>query len=145
MPIDGYTTKVPVSRTVGEIQTLLAQAGADRIMIEYEQGNAKGVSFLLKTPGGDLAFRLPSRPKGVYSVMVDDPKVPQKLKTWEQASRVAWRNIKKWVEAQLAFIEADQATLPELFLPFGITTDGGTVYEKYMGDRLALEEGRNDD
>ena len=35
MPILNYTTTVPAARTVGEVQALLAGAGASAIMLQY--------------------------------------------------------------------------------------------------------------
>jgi len=43
---------------------------------------------------------------------------------------VAWRVVKDWIEAQLALLETKMVTLPQLFLPYAVTADGSTLYER---------------
>lgn len=50
-----YSTTVPVARTVGEIQDILARAGADAVGTRYENRRPVGVSFMLDTPAGVVA------------------------------------------------------------------------------------------
>ena len=72
-----------------------------------------------------------------------DKKVPGSLKNKEQALRVSWRIIKEWVEAQMAIIEAGQAELSEVFLPYAVTKDGDTVYQKLKsGNDFLLLSGK---
>ena len=72
--------------------------------------------------------------------MCKDDKVQRKLKTEEQARRVAWRITKDWVEAQMAIVEAQLASLPEVFLPYAVTNTGQTLFEvtKDSGMRMLL-------
>jgi hypothetical protein len=68
----------------------------------------------------------------------------RKLRSREQARRVAWRITLSWLEAQLALIQAGLATLDQVFLPFCQDPAGVTLYErmrqaKFSG--LLLEEG----
>ena len=55
--------------------------------------------------------------------------------------RTAWRITKDWVEAQMAIVETKMVTLPQVFLPYAVTQNGQTVYEKILengGDGLKL-------
>lgn len=46
MPLLNYTTKVSTDKTVGEIQKMLAKAGAKAILSEYDNdGEVSAVSF----------------------------------------------------------------------------------------------------
>ncbi|MCH8134806.1 MAG: hypothetical protein IIB77_02370, partial [Proteobacteria bacterium] len=57
--------------------------------------------------------------------------IPKRLRTREQASRVAWRIIKDWLRAQLAIIETEQAEMVEVFLPYAQhPVTGQTLYEQ---------------
>jgi hypothetical protein len=47
-----------------------------------------------------------------------------------QAKRVAWRQILRWVEAQLALTETKMAKLHEVFMPYLIVDKGQTIFEK---------------
>ena len=72
-------------------------------------------------------------------MMVEDTKISPRLQNYEQAERVSWRQVKKWIEAQLAFIEAEQAILAQLFLPFAITQNGETIYNKIYSNHKFLQ------
>jgi hypothetical protein len=133
MPILNYTTNVPAAKTVGEIVTMLAKAGAEEILSEYHKGTTrpKGIRFKLDTSehGGQI-YRLPVNPEGVFQAMVENSKIPRSLKNQEQAERVAWRIAKDWIESQLALVEAGNARMAEAFMPYMLVGGGGrTLYE----------------
>jgi len=130
MAILNYTTSIKTEKTASEIQKKLAIAGAQAVLSEYdEDGIMCAMSFRIQTKGDLLSFRLPINIEGVYRALCDDDKVPRRLQTYEQAARVAWRIVKDWIEAQLAIIEAGQAELQQVFLPYAQNQDGQTVYE----------------
>jgi hypothetical protein len=148
-----YTTSVPVTKTVGEVQAILAAAGADRVSILYSDRQPIGVGFTLATAHGDREFQLPVNVDGVQTVLARDARTG-KLKghaprggwaNYEQAARVAWRVAKDWLEAQLAIIEANMATLDQVMLPYLVIGDGRngqTLYEAYRArESVALTAG----
>lgn len=126
-----YTTSISVEKTAGEIQTKLVAAKASAVMQEYAGGVLARISFKVTTLHGEHAFQLPANIDGVFAAMKRNPKIPPKLKTREQAARVGWRIVKDWVEAQLAIIEADMATLPQVFLPYMQVSPDDTVYTMF--------------
>jgi hypothetical protein len=129
MAILNYTTTIDSVKTIAEIQSILSKHGACSITTDYVDELPVSVSFTIKLNNELLNFRLPSNPSGVYAVIQKDPKVPRRLKTKEQAQRVAWRITKNWVEAQMALVQAGLAQLPEVFLPYIINFDGQTLYK----------------
>ena len=132
-----YTTKIASHTTVGQIHRILAQAGAGAVNTEYDQQtNPIALTFGIEVKGHWVNFRLPSRWHGVERKLNEDPKVPKRLRTEEQARRIAWRIIKDWIEAQMAIIQADLATLPEVFLPYAITQSGRTLYQDFEAGNL---------
>jgi len=131
MAILNYTTKISAEKTVGEIQAILVKARASAVMSEFDNGIISRLSFKVTTVHGDHAFQLPANIEGVFNAMKRDHRVPQHLKIREQAARVAWRIIKDWVEAQIAIIEADMATLPQVFLPYMQISANDTVYSRF--------------
>lgn len=135
MPIKNYTTKVDVYQSLGEIQGALAKNGARKIMIDYdENGNPVGVTFGINTPQGSLGFLLPANIEGVLKVFAK-----QKIKTDRpQAERTAWRNIRDWVLAQMAFVEAGNVEVDEVFLPYLTDGKGRTLYQVYQSGQLLL-------
>jgi len=126
MAILNYTTSIATEKTAGEIQKKLSVAGAQAILSEYDKdGIMCSMSFRIN----NIFFKLPINIDGVYAAMSKDRNIPNKLKSYEQASRVAWRIIKNWIEAQVAIIQAGQAELVQVFLPYAQNKDGKTVFE----------------
>jgi hypothetical protein len=141
MPILNYTTKVPVSRTVGEIQGLLVKAGARSIMADYDgAGTVVGLSFAVESPLGLQGYTLPVRTERVLAVLERD-RVEPRYSTAEQSERVACRILKDWIEAQLALLRTEMVTLDQVMLPYMRTDDGRTVYDLYLDRQLALPKG----
>ena len=131
MPILNYTTKIDSEKTFVEIQKILARIGARKILADYTSGVLESISFMLEHRAIPVYFKLPARIPAIERILIDDPNVPRKLKTAEQASRVAWRICKDWIEAQVALVEAEQADVVEVFLPYAQHPDTGeTVYER---------------
>ena len=138
MPILNYTTKIAANKTVGEIQAILAKAGARNVSIDYDEtAEPAAVTFLVPVRDQLVSFRLPSRWSGVWAALKDDPAVPRALKTEAQARRVAWRIVKDWTEAQMAIIEAGLAELAEVFLPYAVNPNTGqTLFQEFEQNRL---------
>lgn len=138
MPLLNYTTQIDAHKTIGEISQLLARAGASAVMHDYDQnGYIVALSFKIKLGDNDIAFRLPTDWRPVLQVLENDYKVTPKLKTQEQALRVAWRITLRWIEAQVAFIETNMVTTAQVFLPYAVTSTGQSLYE-YIGQNTQL-------
>lgn len=134
MGILNYSTKIPASKTVAELQSYLGSHGAQHVSTEYDAGKPVAVRFAA-TLGAQLVwFRMPSDPQGVYAAMRSDRSVPPRYRTLEQAERTAWRIVKDWCEAQFALVEARQATLAQVFLPYALVNRDTTLYEQ-IADR----------
>lgn len=132
MAILNYTTQIAVEKTSAEIQKMLARAGAQAVLCEFDlDGVMTAMSFRLNTVHGVVSFRLPANIDGVEAAMRRDSSVPKRLKTREQAGRVAWRVVKDWIEAQLAIVTAEMANLVEVFLPYAQNEKGETVYQAF--------------
>lgn len=133
MPLLNYTTQISASKTIGEIMDILANAGAYQIMINYNADIpplADALTFIMLVRDGSLPFRLICHWREIQQILTNDKRVSgKKMKTAEHAHRVGWRIIKDWVEAQMAFIEAEQADLAQLFLPHAVGPDDRTLYE----------------
>lgn len=138
MPILNYTTSINADKTVGEIQKILARAGASDIAIKYANGNPVALAFSITVEGRAVAFRLPARWQGVLKRMDRDSKVARRLVTEDHALRVCWRILKDWLEAQLAIIDAEAASLAEVFLPYAVTKDGSTLFDAFVQNGMPL-------
>lgn len=148
MPLKDYTTKIDAAKTAGEVQTILAKAGATGVAMQYEDGEPVALAFTARTPFGMREFTVPADWQAVQRVLRRQ-KVAPALQTEEHARRVAWRITKDWVEAQLAIIQTEMVTIDQVMLPYMKTdhpTDARqvTVFEAYQeNQRLMIENGRD--
>jgi len=126
--LKNYTTTIKVEKTIMEIQTLLVAKGAQKIMTEYENGVAVGLTFLLNSPKGQIPVQLPARIEKVRKIVGVE-------RYAENADKIAWRNIKDWVDAQIALIETEMVTVHEVFLPYMIMGEQ-TLFEKFADGKL---------
>lgn len=134
-----YTTSVSVEESVLEIQKMLSTHGVTAMMTEYDGPRVSGVSFQIKMNGKPIGFKLPCNWRAVQQIFIlknsnrkrRNGRLEDKIKEDdEHSTRVAWRIIKDWVEAQLAMVEVNMVTVPQVFLPYAITKDGKTLSEK---------------
>jgi len=140
--IKNYTTEMSVEKSIMEIQAILAAHGAEKIMYDYDQGKPVGVSFLVTGPHGPMPVKLPARIENVRKVMEDNygSLGRNRNEYLKNTDKIAWRNIKDWVDAQMALIEIEMVTMPEVFLPF-IVLGEQTVYERFETGQLQLGPG----
>lgn len=140
-PLLNYTTTVAASRTIGQVQGLLVEAGARSVMTNYDEvGRATGIAFSIVTMHGPRSFMLPIAPERVEAVLKRE-RVKPHYQTPEQAERIAWRIVKDWLEAQLAIIRTEMVTLDQVMLPYMTGALGRSVYELYVDEQLALTTG----
>lgn len=142
MPILNYTTQVSPMRSIGQIQGNLVAHGAKAVLIQYQDQEPSGLSFLIPTPYGDLAFQLPANIEAVHAVLQQQRvrvEVPRAM-----AHRVAWRILKDWVEAQMAILESEMVTMEQIFLPY-MDTGGRTLYAALKEKRFYLTQGHEKD
>ena len=64
-----------------------------------------------------------------------------KVRIRAQAERVGWRQLLRWVQAQLAMIEVGMAQRAEVFMPYIQQADGRTFFEYFEAKQLALPPG----
>jgi hypothetical protein len=139
MPIAGYSTTVDAAKTAAEVSAMLAKRGASRIMTEYgDGGRATGLSFEIRAEYGVRGFELPIRAQGVLETLKRD-RAEKRYLTIEQAEKVAWRLVRDWLRAQLALIDAGSVSLDEVFFPWMIAGERGTMHEIYVSQQKAIE------
>lgn len=141
-PLLNYTTTIEAHKTVEQIQIILATHGATAMLMEYNNGVVRALSFKVPTPHGDVSFRLPSDPDAVLKVLQKQG-VPSRYSNRQQAVRVAWRIVKDWVEAQMALLETEMVRIEQIFLPYMLVGDGRTLYEQLASNRFELPKGRD--
>ena len=128
------TTKIPAGQTVGEIQRILGVYGAAAVMTQYENKEVVAVSFQIIFLDKTIPFVLPCRWEPIYNVLLKRRKRVKEsdiAEFQEQAKRVAWRQILRWVEAQLALVDTEMVKIQEVFLPYiQVGIKGQTLYQQ---------------
>lgn len=135
MPTLNYTTSVPASRTISEMQGLLVKHGAGAVVTHYTDQRASGLSFTLTTPHGARSFTLPVDVAAVHRLLTaqaNAKKIRAQYAELAHAERVAWRVAKDWLAAQLAIIEAQMATLDQVMLPYLHVDGQKTLYQAFV-------------
>lgn len=143
------TTKKEARTTVAEIQSLLGGSRAVRAChTEFdEEGEVASLGFVINVRGNDVPFRLPARFEPVFEhlQLKRSPQNRAKPESIErdrdQAVRVAWRQILRWVQAQLALVECGMVDMAEVFLPYALVQDNETtLYDRFIeGSQRMLE------
>jgi len=148
MPLLDYTSKVPVSRTIAQVQAKLVEHGARAVMMEYDdRGRTIALAFKVNMPNGDLPIRLPIDTAATLRVLqrqAENREIPGRYAEEAHAYRVAWRNIFHWVSAQLALLETEMVRLEQIFLPYVITPGGQTIYQVMAEKHFRLGPGEGD-
>ena len=68
MALLNYTTQIPVEKTIAEIEKMLAEGGANKILKEYDNdGHIESIAFKLLTSKGELPFKLPMNVEAVMA------------------------------------------------------------------------------
>ncbi len=154
-PIKNYTSDIPINRIFENLQRVLAEHGAKQITFDYaEDGKVYGIYFLVAVNGKALRIKLPAKVENAQAVlkkqwdanMISHKQGREKTYGYEQAYRVAWRNILDWVEAQMALLDIEMAKIEEIFLPYVVNSEGRTLFEFYEQHGFQLPSGgRNRD
>ncbi len=141
MPLLNYTTQIEASKTVGQIHGILVAHGARSILTNYDnQGQIESLSFEVETPHGIAHIKLPINVEAVLRVMMrSDSRVPRRLVNRTQATRIAWRIVKDWVEAQMAILETEMVKMEQIFLPYIQTQNGETLFEVFEARKMLTQ------
>lgn len=143
MALLNYTTRKKPEQTLSEIQQLLSHWDVSAIMTEYDGRQVSGISFKMEVGGRTMGFKMPCNWRSVHEVLksynLNRKRIRGELQkriddSEEQAISVAWRIIQDWIVAQLALVEVNMTTVPQVFLPYAITKDGRTLAEKVLED-----------
>ena len=115
------TTSISAEKTAAEIMAVLVASGARQIASDFDaQGKISGMRFVVESRGQPVAFALPVRVEPLLQHLRGDR---------AQAERVAWRQLYRWAQAQLALIEVGMVMPEEVYTPYALQSDGRTLYE----------------
>ncbi len=142
MALKNYTTTIDSAKTIAEINQILGKHKAKAILTEFnENGEVSALSFKIDTANGEIGIKLPAKVEKVLKVLEMQKRKDTKIKaTQEQAVKVAWRNIKDWIDVQMALIDIDMVEIEEVFFPYILNKNGQTLYSNFKEKSLLLED-----
>src|SRR6476620_12194188 len=107
------TTEVPAERSASEIVAELIKAGASAINTDYVAGTIAGLRWVMKVRGVDQVFSMPVRIEPVEKLLLSRRKgylsANDRARIHAQARRVAWRQLLRRTQAQMAMIQCGMA------------------------------------
>ena len=152
MAIKNYTSDKPIDRIFAELQQTLGTHGAKQISFDYgDDGKVHGVQFVIKVNDRFIPVKLPARVEKAQTVLkkqweegvISHKRGKEHTYGYEQAYRVAWRNVLDWVQAQMALLEIGMAKIEEVFLPYMVNSTGETFFERMEQRGFLLESGKS--
>lgn len=127
-----HSTEIEVQRTIGDVSGFLVRMGANQIMTTYDEVTRQpsGLYFTITVGGVQVPFSLPARIEPIYAILHQGRTRAQEQADREQARRVAWRQIFRWVQANLALIETGMVAAAEVFTPYIQVGPNETLYQR---------------
>ncbi len=150
MAIKNYASEIPIDRIFAELQQTLGAHGAKHISFEYgDDGKVHGLTFTIKVNDRFIPIKLPARVEKAQVVLkkqweqgvISHKRGKENTYGYDQAYRVAWRNILDWVLAQMALLEIGMAKMEEVFLPYMQDHEGVTFFEHMEQRGFLLSDG----
>lgn len=136
------TTAVEAGRSASEIVAELVKAGATAINTDYDAGVIVGLRWVMKVRGLDQLFSMPVRIAPVESILLSRRKgylsSDDKLRIHEQARRVAWRQLLRWIQAQMAMIQCGMAESGEVFFAYIQSAQGQSIFEAFAEQGMRM-------
>lgn len=143
-PLYMENTEIAPERTAAEIVQVLVTAGANQINTEYDAGKIVGLRWIMRIAGNDALFAMPARVEPVFKLLrrrrtgyfsrQDETNLRAK------ATRVAWRQLLRWTQAQMAMIECGMAEAGEVFFPYLQSPSGQSVYDMFKDNGVKMLE-----
>ena len=134
------TTEVTAERTAAEISAVLIRGGATQIATDYDQGRITGLRWTMRVCGRDVLFAMPARVEPIYKMLykrrVGYLSKDREARMRAKAVRVAWRQLLRWTQAQIAMTECGMAEASEVFLPYLQTGSGQSLFELLKGSEF---------
>jgi len=136
------TTEVEAGRSAAEIVAELVKAGASSINTEYQDGVIVGLRWVMKVRGVEQLFSMPARVGPVEKLLLSRRKgfigSDVRQKVHEQARRVAWRQLLRWTQAQMAMIQCGMAESAEVFFAYLQSPGGVSIFEVFAEQGLRM-------
>lgn len=129
------STKVDPTKSATELSQLIEKYGGTRFEMRWESGILLGIRFALVHPKlGEIPVRLDARIERIRQILSRTMWGDEKIRL--QAYRIAWRQLKDFVEQQLLAVETGLFPVHEVFMAQVEARDPETGELVTVGDLL---------
>lgn len=128
MALKNTYTKMGAGYHLQRAQDAIMKVGATGIETAFSEGRITGIAFAISLNGNQIKFKIPVNWENFQKVLRLE-KNPRS-KDDDYCYRVAWACTADWIEAQMAFIESENVTVTQVFLPYAVTRNGETLFEQ---------------
>ncbi len=136
--IKNYSTKARIDLMITDIQSILLGFGATGIGFEYDgEGKISSIGFKVEINDITQTVTVPFLWKETAQVLEKQGF----YKNEDHAYRVSIANVRDWLDAQLALESTKMVKFEQVFLPYIVTNNGQTVFER-INDLPLLGEPR---
>jgi len=132
------TTRKEPEETSAEIEKKLSHYWLSKYMKDYKDGEVVGCVFSIELKGKHVPIRLPVRWEPLLEMANRGETKYIKSGDKQQAKRVAWRQILRWIESQLALVDLEMVELAEVFLPYMMVNSKKTLYQHLVENDMKL-------
>lgn len=152
MSLKNYSTEIPTSKTIMEIEDILSKHRATDIWKQYDSNqNIVALNFVVNTEFGKMPFKLPVNVEAVRQILINEKRnrrielSKRQVQDYQTAQRIAWRIMKDWIDAQMALVDIAMVKLEQVFLPYAYDFNKEqSLYESFKERKFAgmLMEGK---
>ncbi|HDY90096.1 MAG TPA: hypothetical protein ENH82_18510 [bacterium] len=133
--LKNYTTTIPASRSIGEIQEILLQFGAQSIQLNAVNKRVTDIKFLFRLGDKLLPFRLPINIEKAVDFLWNQYRKKssrgrkERDDFYDEAERISWRIGRDWIHAQVSLLAIEAVELIDVFAGYLMTnTETGETF-----------------
>jgi hypothetical protein len=138
-----YTTSISASKSIGEIQELLIEFGAEKIMFDIKNRQAAGVSFIIKIGDKFYPYKLSVKPDNVQEFLWKEYKsgkrnaLRKKREDFaDDAMKIAWRIQRDLLHSLLSVVATEQVAAGVALMGFLMVDTKNTIGELFEHGEL---------
>ena len=127
---------------MNEIEKALVNGGATGMAKEFDPKTKEAIamSFRITVDGKEIPFLLPAKSESIFAILQEERswqyRERNEEKDREQSKRTAWRQIFRWVQAQLALIDTGMVETEEVFMPYIQTGINQTAFQMFKAAKF---------
>lgn len=137
------TTQKEPEETSSEIEVKLKNYGLTKYLKDYQDGEVVGCIFSIQILDKEVPIRLPIRWEPLLERANRGQTKYIKAGDKEQAKRVAWRQVLRWIESQLALVDLEMVDIAEVFLAYMMVDKKRTLYQHLIENDMKLIENKS--